>query len=310
MPGEVKLCGLVPDTVYHYRVLDCNWLGITEGPEQTFTTQPATAARFALPDGRAWEMVSPPDKRGVPVEALTREGGWVLASEAGDAMTYVADGPITAEAQGNRAPEPQPILSRRSPGGWITEDIAPPNDRAQGLQPGVPPIYQFFTPDLSLALMEPFTLGSRSEPPLASGAMQTTPYIRDNLTGTYQPLVTDANVTPGLTFGKKVHLLKATPDVSHVVLASEVPLTAGAPARGLYEWSEGRLQLVSVPPRGATILHEAELGYSWRRRARDLKRRLACLLDQLGRRDAHRPSLYARHRGGPDVAVGRRSGRS
>ena len=68
---EVKLVGLIPDTIYHYRVVDANILGGTEGPEHTFTTQPEEPGAFALSDGRAWEMVSPPDKGGAPVEALT-----------------------------------------------------------------------------------------------------------------------------------------------------------------------------------------------------------------------------------------------
>ena len=70
---EAKLTGLTPATTYHYRVLDSNSLGGTEGPERTFTT-PEQAGSIALSDNRAWEMVSPPDKGGAPVEALTREG--------------------------------------------------------------------------------------------------------------------------------------------------------------------------------------------------------------------------------------------
>ena len=131
--------------------------------------------------------MSPPDKQAA-IEALTREGGRVLASEAGDAMTYVADGPITAEAQGSRAPEPQQILSRRSPGGWITEDIAPPNDRAQGFGRAAA-IISSSRPSLA-ALTEPFTLGSRSGTAAGVRSDADDTYIRDNLTGTYQPSVT------------------------------------------------------------------------------------------------------------------------
>ena len=127
----VKLTDLTPSTTYHYRVVAANGLGVTEGPERTFTS--ASEVPLALADGRAWEMVSPPDKHGIPIEPLTREGGLTLASEDGQAITYVADGALSEDAPGNRAPEPQQIISRREEGGWSSEDVAPPNVKAQGL---------------------------------------------------------------------------------------------------------------------------------------------------------------------------------
>ena len=47
-------------------------LETTDGPEHAFTTQ-ATGSAFVLPDGRAWEMVSPPNKNGAVLEAIGRE---------------------------------------------------------------------------------------------------------------------------------------------------------------------------------------------------------------------------------------------
>src|SRR5262249_19710914 len=84
------LTELRPDTTYYFRVLADNALGVTVGPERTFTTE-AEATPQVLPDTRAWELVTPPNKHGAPVEALTAEGGWILAAEDGSALTYVAD---------------------------------------------------------------------------------------------------------------------------------------------------------------------------------------------------------------------------
>ena len=58
-------------------------------------------------------MVSPPDKQGAPVEALTREGGLILSSENGNALTYVVDNALGEEVQGNRSPEWQQVLAAR-----------------------------------------------------------------------------------------------------------------------------------------------------------------------------------------------------
>ena len=102
----LPLTHLTPQTTYHYRVLATNSLGTTEGQERTLTTRSAESP-VALADNRAWEMVSPIDKHGAPIEALTREGGVILAAEDGDSITYVADGSIVEQPQGNRSPEQQ-----------------------------------------------------------------------------------------------------------------------------------------------------------------------------------------------------------
>ncbi len=84
----------------------------------------------------------------------------------------------------------------------------------------------------------------------------------------YLPLLTRANTHPGARFGTQClfelltctsrygsyNVEGATPDLSDVVLRSRTGLTEGAEARGaeggLYEWSAGALQLVSVLPGG------------------------------------------------------------
>jgi hypothetical protein len=249
-PASVRLQELNPSTTYHYRVLASNSLGTAEGAERTFTTQPP-AEPFALADNRAWEMVSPPDKHGAGIEAITREGGVIQAAEEGNSITYVADGPITEEVQGNRSPEMQQVLSTRTPAGWSSQDIATPNESGSGVTPGKAPEYQLFSTDLSLALVAPFGTTARSEPPLAPEARQKTIYLRNDQSGAYLPLVTEANVPAGTEFGHQLEFLSATPDLSHVVLQSNVALTPAPSAPGLYEWAAGKLALLSVLPTGA-----------------------------------------------------------
>ena len=54
--------GLAPDTTYHFRLLAENGVGARFGPDEMFTTLPQAAP--GLPDGRAYELVTPADKQG------------------------------------------------------------------------------------------------------------------------------------------------------------------------------------------------------------------------------------------------------
>jgi sugar lactone lactonase YvrE len=289
VPQSLRIRGLAPGTTYYYRVLAINSLGTSEGAERTFTTQRPTPP-FALTDSRAWEMVSPPDKQGAPVEALTREGGLILASEDGNRLTYVVDGALGEEVHGNRSPEWQQVLATRGAGGWSSQDIATPSSKAKGVTAGQAPEYQFFTPDLSVTLVEP--AGQAPEPPLAPGVTQATMYLRDNATGNYLPLVTDANVTPGTVFGAQLHFVSATPDLSHVVIASKVALTGPSSAPGLYEWAGGKLQFISVLPGGAAG-HEPELGYD-HAPANSISSDGSRVIWTTSEENAHRGHLYMR----------------
>ena len=259
---SLELQDLAPGS-YHYRVIAENAFGTVDSAEHTFTILGFVGG---LADGRAWEMVSPPVKFGAAIEALTREGGLILASDDGDALTYVTDGALTEEAQGNRSPEMEQVLATRGSAQWSSQDIATPQSKAQGASSGQAPEYRLFSPDLSLALVQPWGTSAQSEPPLAPGAAQRTMYLRENATGGYLPLVSETNVPMGTEFGNQVGFVDATPDLSHVVLSSDVALTEPSvsepfPGPGLYEWSGGVLRFVSVLPDGARA-PVARLGYA------------------------------------------------
>ncbi len=184
-PVGLELPALQPG-LYYFRVVATNGEGKVHSIERTFTV---LAAAAGLPDGRAWELVSPPDKDGAEPEALTREGGLIEASEGGGAITYVADGPMPANVQpeGNRSPEYSQILSTRGPHGWTSRDITTPNSTGSGVEAGEPPEYQSFSPNLALALVQPAPgppgSGALADPPLspplAAGEQQDkTMYVR------------------------------------------------------------------------------------------------------------------------------------
>ncbi len=162
-PLSEELKGLTPGT-YHYRVIAANARG-TASAEHTFTI---VASLGALPDGRAWEMVSPPNKDGFEPEPIVGQGGTIQAAANGNAISYVSDGPIPAEGspEGNRTPEETQILSARGRAGWSSQDIATANTSGGGTREGTSQEYQAFSPNLALALLEPF-IGTRYTSPLA-----------------------------------------------------------------------------------------------------------------------------------------------
>jgi hypothetical protein len=326
-PAPATLEGLTADTVYHFRFLASNSAGAVTGPDHQFRTPAAPGASASLPDGRAYEMVSPPDKKSAFIEGINRIGGVVQASEDGNSLAYVVDGAIVENPEGNRSPEAQQVLStRRSPSssepGWASQEIVAPHERAFGIRVGVPPEFVLFSSDLSLSLLQPFPFGLTAlaepalAPPLSSAErehQEKTIYLREDSPISppssetakqaheiyeqakkngetlaaehgeaqakpgYVPLVTAANVAPGTQFGgtaengstqkvlPSMYVLDATPDLSHVILVSTKALAPSGPsAPGLYEWSEGKLQLVSVlpgPGKEPETEHEPNLGF-------------------------------------------------
>jgi hypothetical protein len=270
--------GLSAGTVYHYRLVVLSELvgGVfTEfaGPDHTFLTQAqgqAGGGGTVLPDGRAWELVSPPDKHGARIVAIN-EISLVQASVGGDAITYVASAPVESEPRGNTS-LPQ-VFSGRGAGGWVSHTIAVPHETSFGSGQGLGSEYRFFSEDLSVGVVQPFggfpVSGSASS--LSGEASEQTAFLRTNFVGgdvsqqcvgsCYRPLVSGApgyaNVPVGTVFG--VHgpehatcppevtcgprFSGASPDGSHVVLVSEVGLTVGT-SGGLYEWAGGVLTFV------------------------------------------------------------------
>jgi hypothetical protein len=247
---------LQPATEYHYRLLIINEFGTFASADHVFTTQVVGSA-LTLPDGRAWELVSPVDKKGALIEPFERSVP-IKASSGGDAMAYYAKGPHVGE-------NPQEslisqVFSTREPGGgWRSQDVTlsawvpaegEPDFPLKKEQVG----YSFFSEDLSLGMIF-------SQAPRSPGVKEGTLYFRDMLDGSFSPLVSEANVSPpgteyggGSNLNFQMHVLAGTPDMSHVVFESPLALVSPAASHGevwnLYEWDAGRIQLVNILPDG------------------------------------------------------------
>jgi DNA-binding beta-propeller fold protein YncE len=283
---------LLAHTVYHMLLVAQNSHGEGRGEELVFTTQSGGGA-LALADGRRWELVSPIDKHGALI--LPIEGSGVIQAAAdGSAISYLANAPSEAQPQGFS--QTVQVLSRRGSSAWESQDIATPHEAPAGvsLGPGQGE-YHFFSEDLSSAIVQPVGPFTRAISPQAS---EGTAFLRRNFavgdpadpcgSFCYRPLVSGcpeagepcpgaveevANVPAGTKFAEEgvkcrggcgPSFLGASADASHVVLVSaEAALIAGAPRGSLYEWSAGKLALVSVLPGGQAVgtSAKAALGY-------------------------------------------------
>jgi DNA-binding beta-propeller fold protein YncE len=277
---SASLQGLTANTEYHWRLVAEDERGgvayTVDGQEESFTTQ-AVREPLTLLDGRAWELVSPANKRAGALEPWSDEGGVVQAAASGDAITYISRAATEAEPEGEPSPDWSQILSSHSEGGWGSRDIATRHEQEFGLTSGDLAEYRLFSPDLSFSLVEP-----RGNTPLSTSASERTPYMRRQALceaaatapECFLPMLTEADVASGVQFGGvpseqfgPVQIDAAAPDLRHVVLESSVPLLSGDTGGGLYEWSAGAgggvgsLQLASVLPGGAQA-GCATLGYN------------------------------------------------
>ncbi len=274
--------GLEADTAYHYRVVAIQEGEIFYAVDHAFTTQRA-GEELALPDGREWELVSPPDKKGAVIEPDISEDGLTQAAADGSGITYPTAGPHVGEDPHSRSVV-STVLSRRGLDGWGSVDIDMPRrninegESANSLLGGRAGFYGLFSPDLSLAVAEPT---GTATPPLSSEATERTLYVRNNANGSFLPLVTPANVPAGTKFGGEesvihetehnltMRFITATPDLSHIVFGSGLSLTPEAvtvlgcgrdsiscAAQNLYEWAGGRLRLVNILPDGEATHEE------------------------------------------------------
>jgi hypothetical protein len=273
------IAGLQPDTTYHFRVVATSPVGTRLGPDSTFTTfLPATSA---LPDGRAWELVSPAARMGnvFPAEPYKYNGGsckscvpgWnaekapMQASPDGNAVAYEGD-PFS----GGLAAEANSYVSRRGEAGWGTAALSTPQLDAQ--------VFKAFSPDLSKAIMLQVSPALTPEAPEGFADL----YLREEGKG-LRALITGEppNRSPGdpaadnalqVAYAGANPGSEGAPAFSHVIFAANDALTGlnqgiapaapqvAANERNLYEWSEGELHLVNVLPGNEAAAADAVFG--------------------------------------------------
>lgn len=256
--------GLAPRTTYHARLVAENEFGEASS-EAVFQTQPVGGA-FALPDGREWELVSPPNMHGSSMEPIFE--GLIQAAANGDVFAGWASQPNEAQPAGNA--NGVEVISERGAAGWSSQDITTSHVYAPVPTVGNGTEFRFYSENMERLVVQPF--GDFT--PLSPQATEQTAYLHANYLhgevanacsqSCFEPLVSNANVPSGTHFGENneenaclyficgPRFVGASPDAEHIVLESPDQLT-DTPTEGqsgLYEWSAGQLQLVSILPNG------------------------------------------------------------
>ncbi|MGC1852635.1 MAG: fibronectin type III domain-containing protein [Solirubrobacterales bacterium] len=271
-----SLEGLTPGTTYHYRVVATSGAGTNPGPDAVFHTYESFIPKTdcpnqsrrggpsgALPDCRAYEMVSPLDKSGadiVPAAELAHTTlGIEQAALDGEKMAYSSRTPFGDAASNLWATQ---FLATRAASGWSAHAVTPPRTgnsvyNGAATQPNYRDgEFAGFNDDLSTGFFYDGAMPAltpQAIPGIYNHYLFNT--ATDGLTTVstqlFSPVHDDVRWLGGVGF------MGFSEDGSHTVFAAEARLTsdAAAPAFGqnlgqLYDYHDGALELVSILPNG------------------------------------------------------------
>jgi hypothetical protein len=254
-----QIGGLAPGTLYHFRVVAINEVeGVVktiDGPDETFATLPKSPE--GLPDRRAYEMLTPPNKGSAEdmfgaAEAVHNDfenfdRGY--SSESGQEFlleTTAAFGSFAASSQ-------NAYVFRRGASGWSTLPLASPALGVQAVRTGV------FDPASFAHIGVLDTVGAA--PGVES---QRNMALVGPPGGPYATVHSEADVVKGNAIVEL--LVGGSRDLSRLVLQSAdpalLPAQQDAGSHALFEWTGGGLSLLSVDEEGEPFRCGAWLGQS------------------------------------------------
>jgi phosphodiesterase/alkaline phosphatase D-like protein len=118
------ISGLQPNTTYHFRVVASNTVGTTTSPDHTFVYE---TTAVGLPDGRAYEMVTPVQKNGSTIGQAFLTFAPAIARNSSRAILpsiqCFGESQSCAGARGDRPGEPYSFT--RTPQGWDAANLGP-----------------------------------------------------------------------------------------------------------------------------------------------------------------------------------------
>ncbi len=260
---RANLSGLAQATGYHYRLVASNSVSVTPSVDKTFTTQvvaepdescPNAVVRIQqhatyLPECRAYEQVSPPDKNGsdaVPTVLRT--------STDGRGITWFSLG---AYANATGANAQIPYAAHRTSTGWQTTAFTPSKALSPEAESGALTIpgAETFPGDLSSMV---FVSSGQFDPE----DQDASPAIGLGANDVYR--VDGSGKTTWISHGQGVvasaftsaFLSAVSEDGSTIFFSTSEPLTPEVPADGitrLYRWRAGTVEAVGRNQSGALL---------------------------------------------------------
>lgn len=271
----VTLASLAPGTTYYVRVVASSAAGKVDGPDETFHT--FAAGPPVLPDGRAYELVTPAEKNGgevFPLDPVAATCGCEpgrnnllmpmesTESEGGESEVVYEGYPF---ADSGEAVDENEYRATRSAAGWHTEDLSPEVASREG-QGG----FNGFTPNLLTGVFK------QREPVLSPDAIGDgyLDLYQRGANGAFTPLLTTKPPhRPAYGHGEEFYpeYVGQSPDGTRIFFTANDALTGattvapaaqdgGAMENNLYEWSGGELRLVNVLPGNVKTTPGAALG--------------------------------------------------
>jgi hypothetical protein len=269
--ASAELSGLVPGTLYHFRVVATSAEGTASGQPKTFQTFPLEGP---APDHRAYELVSPSQKRGGEVfpanpevgscHGICKPGGGsnrfpIQSSPDGGAVVYEG----SAFSFGGGAVRENEYRSERTASGWQTTPLSPSR---QGSGEGFGS--KAFNSELTEGLIYQGLPTLAADAPAEYFNLYRQP---SNAPSLLSPLLLEAppDRPPGSSL--KLTYAGASADFSRIFFEANDALTgatANSPAaedggqakENLYEWAGGQLRLVNVLPGNAEAPAGAAFG--------------------------------------------------
>jgi hypothetical protein len=218
---------------------------------------PGTAVAVGLPDGRAYELVSPPDKNGadILVDSLRTR-----AASDGSAVAFPSLGAF-GDAVGTGVATDYVSVRSSDPGtnGWSTHAITPPQDplSINGALAADPLYVGDLSADLGRGVFRAWSQVTDVPDVAATSNLYVRTDLRSPGAGAYQlatacPLCAATGPLPPLSDpGQAPWYAGASSSFTHVVFESKVNLTTDAPAPlgpRAYEWDGGQLRFVGYIP--------------------------------------------------------------
>ncbi len=255
------ISGLQEGVTYHYRLTATNAQGTIDGPDQAFTTSatpvggvadtcPNAAYRIdgpseALPDCRAYEMVSPLDKNGSNVGGNGHFS--VHASIEGERASFRA-GAGFADTVGSGANGLTDYVASRGTTGWTTHSLTPPSAPNAFAVTAAATYVQGYAADLEHSLWYGYQTPSDDPGTGGQNLYRSTTQSRKLETIT---IPSGSEPLPEY-FELEESAVGFSSDVGVVAFANPrnlLPETTGSLSK-LYEWEYGTLRLAGILPDG------------------------------------------------------------
>lgn len=242
-----KVTGLAAASVYHYRVVATNSAGTANSGDQ----EAETLDSCGMPDGRCYELVSPPDAGPVAVPGEHKAAIEMISQAATGgpgALAYIVETGFPDSTTGAEIL----YLNRRTPSGWgDSTQLKPPinaADERSGEGSGSGEVLALSN-DLSCGVVESY-MPLTEDPGAAENreAGGSNLYESDNASPpAYRSITKLPPESPGV---KKYTVLGMSQNCDTVVFSTEA-VYPGIPGEGgtrLYEWRNGKLTNLGLVP--------------------------------------------------------------